>query len=465
MLDRPSQLPLDGIRPSGGLYAPTIRYHDGTFYVINTLVDGQDKKGNFIVTATDPAGPWSDPYWLEDAPGIDPSLLFDDDGRAWYVGNRDNPNSEYVGDTEIWLQELDLQRMQLTGEKHFLWRGAMRQAMWAEAPHIYKINGRYYLMIAEGGTGHEHSVTIARADTITGPYEGNPCNPILTHRHLGWSYPIVGTGHGDLVETQDGEWWMVMLAMRPVDGYFHNLGRETFLAPVIWEKGWPIVAPGVGKVLATGEGPNLPAHPWPQTPSCDHFETASLDLAWNFLRTPREPFYSLTERPNFLRLQLRPETLMEWVNPSFLGRRQQYINFTARVAMAFTPQATNECAGLALLQNDAYQIRCTVTLQADDHVVVQLIRREAGEDSLLTETAVAAGRIYFKVEVTGQAYRFFVTNQLEDWIPLGDAVDGRVLSTNLAGGFTGAYLGMYASSNGQPSNNHADFDWFEILPQ
>ena len=464
VLDRPSQLPLDEIRPSGGLYAPTIRYHNGTFYVINTLVSGKDKSGNFIVTATDPAGPWSEPYWLDDAPGIDPSLLFDDDGRTWYVGNRDNPNSEYVGDTEIWLQELDLQTMQLMGEKHFLWRGAMRQAMWAEAPHIYKINGQYYLMIAEGGTGHEHSVTIARSDSITGPYEGNPCNPILTHRHLGWSYPIVGTGHGDLVETQNGEWWMVMLAMRPVDGYFHNLGRETFLAPVIWEKEWPIVAPGVGKVLESGVAPNLPAHPWPQTPTCDHFETDSLDYAWNFIRTPREPFYSLTERPNFLRLNLRPETLMEQVNPSFVGRRQQYINFTARVAMEFTPQSVNECAGIALLQNDAYQIRCTVTLQDAGNVVVQLTRREAGEDTLLSETAVSAGRLYFKVEVTGQSYHFFVTNQLENWTALGDAVDGRVLSTNLAGGFTGAYLGMYASSNGQPSNNHADFDWFEILP-
>ena len=354
--------------------------------------------------------------------------------------------------------------MQLTGPKHSLWRGALRDVIWAEAPHIYKINGQYYLMIAEAGTGHHHSVTIARADNITGPYKGNPCNPILTHRHLGLDYPIVGTGHGDLVETQNGEWWMVMLAMRPYDGYFYNLGRETFLAPVTWEVGWPIVAPGVGKVVDSGAAPNLPEHKWLPEPACDHFESDTLGYAWNFIRTPRDTFWSLTERPNYLRLQLRPETLMERVNPSFVGRRQQHINFTARTVMEFTPESTNECAGIALIQNEVFHIRCTVTFSDKDELVVQLVRREDGLDTLLQETAVSSGRLYFMVDVTGQEYRFYVASELENWIALGDAVDGRVLSTPVAGGFTGAYIGMYASSNGRTSNNHADFDWFEILP-
>jgi xylan 1,4-beta-xylosidase len=462
VLDRPSQLPLDGIRPSGGLYAPTIRYSNGTFYVINTLVDGLDKKGNFIVTATDPAGPWSEPYWLADAPGIDPSLLFDEDGRAWYCGNRVPPTGEeYPGHREIWLQELDLAQMQLTGSKYSIWDGALKGNLYAEAPHIYKINGLYYLMIAEGGTAHNHAVTIARSQNITGPYEINPRNPILTHRHLGLDYPIVGTGHADIVETQNGEWWLVCLAMRPYGGYFYNLGRETFMAPMTWEEGWPIVAPGAGKLLFEGSAPDLPEQCWPADPACDNFDGETLAHQWNFIRTPREGFWSLKERPGFLRLRLRPETLMERANPSFVGRRQQHINFSAQAALEFNPQNSHECAGLALLQNDAYQIRCLVSMSANGNPQVQLTRREAGADSHLASQKIKAGRVYLKVEARGQAYQFYVADQPGKWQSLGSPVDGRILSTPMAGGFIGAYLGMLASSNGNSSENFADFDYFE----
>ncbi len=462
VLDRPSQLPLDGVHPSGGLFAPTIRYHAGTFYVINTLVDGLRKKGNFIVTASDPAGPWSEPYWLEDAPGIDPSLFFEADGRAWVCGTKVRENQKFPGDSHIWLQELDLESMQLVAQKFTLWRGALRRAQWAEAPHIYKVQGRYYLLIAEGGTEHNHAVTIARSNQVEGPYEPNPRNPILTHRHLGRDYPIVGTGHADIVQTQQGDWWLVCLGMRPYDGYFFNMGRETFLAPVVWEDGWPVVAPDVGKLVFEGTGPNLTSHPWPAEPVEDHFETQELGLAWNFLRTPREKFWSLAERQGFLRLNLRPQTLMERVNPSFIGRRQQHINCTITAKMEFVPQNGSECAGIALLQRDTHHIRCTVTLGQGGNPIVKLVRRDGGEDTLVKKAAIVGERIEFKVEVVGQAYAFFVRDNTEPWQPLGEPVDGRVLSTPVAGGFTGAYMGMYASSNGQASENVADFDYFSV---
>ena len=464
VLDRPSQLHLDGIRPSGGLYAPTIRFHDGKYFVINTLVDGLEKQGNFIVTATNPAGPWSEPFWLDDAPGIDPSLFFDDDGRVWYCGNRRRECMSYEGDTEIWLQELDINTIQLIGSKVPIWRGALRKAQWPEAPHIYKFNDYYYLLIAEGGTGHNHAVTIARANQISGPYQPNPRNPILTHRHLGLEYPIVGTGHADLVETHNGEWWMVCLAMRPYDGYYYNLGRETFLVPVIWEDGWPVVASGIGKVQFEGSGPDLPDHKFQLKQACDQFDQSSLDYAWNFLRTPREKFWSLSERPGFLRLNLRPETLMEKANPSFIGRRQQHINFVAATVMEFSPSSPNESAGLVLLQRDTHQIRCVVTMDDMGRTIVKLVRREDGRDEILSQSEIRGMRIYLKVEAHGQAYRFYITNQPGCWRPLGNSVDGRILSTPIAGGFTGAYLGMYASSNGSPSQNYADFDWFEVTP-
>ncbi len=145
--------------------------------MINTLVEGKTKSGNFIVTATDPAGPWSEPYWLDNAPGIDPSLFFDDDGRAWYVGQSHGDTQSIPGTYRDLAPGIGRKKMRLIGQPQVLWDGALKKAIWAEAPHIYKINGYYYLMIAEGGTAHDHAVTIARSRKITGPYEPNPRQP------------------------------------------------------------------------------------------------------------------------------------------------------------------------------------------------------------------------------------------------------------------------------------------------
>jgi len=456
VLDRPSQLDLDEIRPSAGLYAPTIRHHNRIFYVINTLVDGKTKSGNFIVTATQPQGPWSEPYWLDSA-GIDPSLFFDDDGKCWYVGTHLNEEGHYKGHTEIFLQEIDLDKMQLAGEVTVLWDGAVKGAVWAEAPHIYKVDGYYYLLIAEGGTAHHHSVTIARSKNITGPYQGNRGNPILTHRHLGLHYPIVGTGHADLVETQNGEWWMVLLAMRPYGGYYYNLGRETFLAPVHWEDGFPIISPGTGRVEYGYPAPNLPEHIYPTPPVREDFNDAKLAFHWNFLRTPREDFYSLTERKGFLRLRLRPQKLMEQSNPSFVGRRQQHINFTAQVEFEFTPQV-DECAGLVLIQNNDFHFRFIVMNENEN--VIRLFKRSLGRDETIATQPLQSNRFTLKVTAHEQEYSFYFSMDGQ-WQTLAENVDGRILSTPVAGGFVGAYIAMYASSNGQPSTNHADFDWFE----
>ncbi|MFN8381540.1 MAG: glycoside hydrolase family 43 protein [Anaerolineales bacterium] len=456
VLDRPSQLDLDEIRPSAGLYAPTIRYYKGTFYVINTLVGGKTRSGNFIVTATQPQGPWSEPYWL-DSDGIDPSLFFDDDGRCWYVGTHLNEKGYYTGHTEIFLQELDIEKMKLVGEAHTLWDGAVKGVVWAEAPHIYKVNGWYYLLIAEGGTAHHHAVTIVRSVNVAGPYETYRGNPILTHRHLGIDYPIVGTGHADLVETQNGEWWAVLLAMRPYGGYFYNLGRETFLIPVRWEDDFPIFSPGTGRVEFKYPAPNLPEHVWESPLVHDDFNDATLAYHWNFLRTPREDFYSLTERKGFLRLRLRPQQLTEQTNPSFVGRRQQHIDFMAQTEFDFTAQI-NECAGLVLIQSNDFHFRFVVTRENEN--IIRLIKRSHGQDETLATQPLPAGRCTLKVTARGQDYNFyFLTN--DQWKTLAENVDGRILSTPVAGGFVGAYIAMYASSNGQPSTNHADFDWFE----
>jgi xylan 1,4-beta-xylosidase len=438
VLDRPEQLPLDGIRPSGGLYAPTIRYHDGTFYVTCTLMDGNAETGNFVVTATDPAGPWSEPHWLGEPESFDPSLLFDDDGRVWFHATRPR---DPAGHTEVWLRELDLAEMKLIGPEHVIWHGALRNAVWAEGPHLYRIGDLYYLVAAEGGTALDHAVCVARSTHITGPYQANPRNPVLTHRHLGADHPIGATGHADLIQTADGDWWAVLLAIRPGG----NLGRETFLTPVRWADGWPVI-PGVRQIETR---PGLPEHRWPAEPVCDTFEEPELRPHWNQLRTPRERFWDLT--PGRLRLRLRPETLTERGCPSLIARRQQHAHFTAHTALDFAPASGNECAGLVLLQNDAFQLRCEISLG-----VARLIRRAEGTDELLAERPIAGGRIRIVVEAHDQSYQFRL-----DGADFGAPADGRVLGHELAGSFTGAYLGMYASSNGSPSTTTADFAYYE----
>ncbi|SER28870.1 alpha-N-arabinofuranosidase [Gracilibacillus ureilyticus] len=462
VLDRPEQLNLDQTPNSRGIYAPTIRYNDGIFYMITTFVVSQTgARRNFYVTATDPAGPWSDPNWLEDAPGIDPSLLFDDDGKVYYTGNRKPPEGpKYKKHNEIWLQELDLEKKQLVGPKYSLWDGALKNAHAQEAPHLYKINGWYYLIIAEGGTGHTHAVTIARSQNVTGPYEMTETNPILTHRHLGNNHPIVNVGHADIVETHNGDWWMVCLASRPYGGYYRNLGRETFLVPFIWEDGWPIVNPGKGIIEEEMIFPQLEEHKWPSLPAHDPFESEQLENRWNFLRTPRGDFWSLTERPGFLRLKAKKETIMEEENPAFVGRRQQDIDFMAQTVMEFSPKEENETAGLVLLQNQDYQFRLEVVLE-NQKPHIQLIRREAGVDELVAKREIATDKVYLKVEAEGQAYHFYYAEKAFDWELLADKVDGTILSTDKAGGFIGSYMGMYCSANGKESRNYADFDWFE----
>ena len=470
VLDRPSQLNLDGTPCSKGIYAATIRYHNGIYYMVTTFVESQEgERRNFYVTAEDPAGPWSDPVWIEGAPGIDSSFFFDDDGRAYVMANRRPPGGQlYPKHMEIWLQEIDLRTGKLIGDRFSLWDGAMKFIHAQEAPHIYKVNGYYYLLIAEGGTGHTHAVTVARSKQVAGPYEGCLSNPILTHRHLGRSAAVTNIGHADLVETQNGEWWLVCLGSRPYGGAYRNLGRETFLAPVVWEDGWPVVNPGKGIVELESPRPNLPEHRWPSQPACDAFESKTLDHRWNFIRTPRGSFWSLSERPGYLRLKLKPETVTGWENPSFIGRRQQHMRFAARTVMEFKPEQEAEAAGIVLLQNNDYHYRFEYAMSGGKRVM-RLIERKGGEERIIARHPVpsvetfgdAPDRIYLLVEADGQCYRFGYAYSAEEWVSLAEQVDGTLLSTDVAGGFVGAYIGLYATSDGRPSLNKADFDWFE----
>jgi alpha-N-arabinofuranosidase len=184
-------------------------------------------------------------------------------------------------------------------------------------------------------------------------------------------------------------------------------------------------------------------------------------LQWNFLRTPPDDFVSLSERPGYLRLRLRPERLAEPTNPSYVGRRQQHIHFRVEIALEFIPQAANECAGLALVQNNNFHFLFVVTQSSEP--VIRLIKRAQGVEKVLAEQIVHAGRIVLKVEAHGQAYNFYIAEKPDEWRVIAENVDGRILSTPVAGGFVGACIAMYASSNGMTSANCADFDWFEYV--
>ncbi|HEX3021985.1 MAG TPA: family 43 glycosylhydrolase [Lachnospiraceae bacterium] len=464
ILDRHSQLPLEGCGHSQGIFAPTIRFHNGTYYMITTNVSGG---GNFIVTATDPAGPWSEPYFLgEEANGIDPSLFFDEDGSCYYVGTRPNPEGvRYNGDWEIWLQRVDLTTMKLVGESYYLWKGALKEVIWPEGPHLYRKGEYYYLMIAEGGTGPNHAVSVARSKNICGPYVNNPNNPILTHRHLGKDYPVIYVGHGDLVDDTYGNWYMVMLASRKCEGHC-GLGRETFLAKVTWEEDWPIVNPGIGKLEDVVELP-FEAEEMRQDKeqSFDHFNEQSYDVV--MLRNADRNFFEVDN--GVVRMQCLPLTMKDLGSPAYLGFRQRGYHYEAKLELGIQSLEENEETGLVILQSNEYHVlfRVKPSDSMDNELVVQVVKCLGGIDHILCETAYKKSEITDETRLTlvmnghGQQADFTLMKEMEQNTLLTN-VPIHEMSIEVAGGFVGNTIGVYASSCGKESENKVNIYQFTI---
>lgn len=456
VLDRDSQVPLSGCQHSEGIFAPTIRYHKGTWYMITTNVSDQ---GNFIVTAKDPRGPWSEPYYLgESTGGIDPSLFFDDDGTCYYIGQR--PRSagyRYNGDCEIWIQTLDLDTMKLKPDATIVLTGFQRKAIWPEGPHLYKKDGYYYILHAESGTSIHHSVMIARSKNVFGPYEYCPCNPILTHRHLGAQYPVTCVGHADLVDDGNGNWYMVVLACRPNQGYT-LLGRETFLAKVTWEDGWPVVNAGVGHLE---EVVTLPyeGQPSDDAPQCKTytFDTPSLPLELLTLRNHRDHELELHAEEHIVRLFHRCDSLKDCGEPAYLALRQQHWN--CEFEASFIPHFCKEsdCAGIAMVQSNENHLRAECYPQ-DSGVKLVVSLCKDGKDSCLARMDLpAALPIKLKLRVEGLVASVLYQSNSE-WKPVISDIDLRSLSTEHAGGFVGCTLGLYASGNGEDAGGYSDFE-------
>lgn len=456
VLTRKSQLNLDRMRSSGGIFAPTLRYHDGTFYLITTLVWGG---GNFYVTATNAAGPWSEPIWLDRA-GIDPSLFFDEDGKTYYTRQVDGERG-YSGQ-----QLLDLRTGKLEGEIKELWRGT--GGVWPEGPHLYKIHGKYYLMISEGGTSYDHRLTIARSDSPWGPFESNPKNPILTHKDLP-DETFQALGHGDLVETPGG-WWITFLGFRPQGGRYHHLGRETFLAPVTWENGWPVVNGGK-PIPAVLSAPKLKSHPWPQESARDEFDSPALRFSWNHLRNPVETNCSLTAQPGSLRLHGSAITLSDADTPTFIGQPQTTLRCRVATKLSFAPQNPNEEAGLVLRGNDRNHYETGVTIRDGSRKVFFRKVLDGKPVEPVAFTNLPAGDVILSVKAQPLRYEFFYQTSTSKETSLGTAPTLELSTEKMnrqkdAGfNFTGVYIGLFATGNGQRSSVPADFDWFEFQPE
>ena len=434
--DRDSQLPLGDTGHSRGLFAPTIRYHEGTFYMICTNVSFG---GNFIITATNPAGPWSEPYYIKGADGIDPSLFFDEDGTCYYIGTHPNPaGCQYDGDWYIWIQKLNLETMELVGEVHNVWNGAMKNIIWPEGPHLYKKDGYYYIMNAEGGTGPDHAVTICRSRSIYGPYENNFCNPILTHRHLGKDYPIRYVGHGDLVQTINGEWYMVMLAVRPIKGYT-TMGRETFLAKVVWENGWPIVNPGVGMLTDKLEI-DLPEWKEYEQEETEYVLTTMEHFPAEFLRlrNPIREHYTL-EKGKGLFMNFDTHTLKETQSPSYLAVRQRHHHFIFKALLDTSNLSAEKKAGIAYVQSNLYNLR----VEVNDKTADVLLCENRNDIRVISLPYEKENPLEIVLEVKGLTARVSIDeNSSPD-------IDIRALSTEVAGGFTGCTVGLYAVGDKQ----------------
>ncbi len=449
-IDRPTQLDFSGLGTNRGLFAPAITHHDGKFWIVNTCIECG---GNFVITADDPAGPWSDPAWL-DFGGIDPSLFFDADGKAWIVYN-DAPPGEpgYEGHRALWLQAFDPAAMKVLPQRTLLVDKGVDPAtklIWAEGPHIYKVGDWYYLLTAEGGTADQHSQTIYRAPKVTGPYTPGPFNPILTQRDLpaGRGDRVEATGHADIVQLEDGSWWGVFLATRPFAGQSTLLGRETFLLPMRWVDGWPRFLDRQEPVPMVTQAPKLPASPASPWQSWREEFDGALSDEWIGLRTPGQgQLWHVAD--GALHMTAGPAVAGSLGRPAFTGRRLRHHTADITTRLAFTPARRGDFAGLLAFMDESHFLAAG---KEQGRIVVRL-RDNAEQGAQGREIASAPlatdGPIELRLALDGgSAAVFWRAEGAEAWQPIGAAINVEPLASVHAGLFTGLVIGPYAVSPG-----------------
>jgi alpha-N-arabinofuranosidase len=374
------------------------------------------------------------------------------------------------------MYELDLATLQTKGDEKILVNGGTdlaQKPIWIEGPHIFKTNGYYYLLCAEGGTSFNHSAVIFRSKKVEGPYESYQGNPILTQRQLDANRKraVTSTGHADLVNAADGNWYAVFLGCRPYSGDHYNTGRETFMLPVEWKDGWPVILSGnqpvPNKISITGVNAKGPLPFNSDFRFTDNFKTTALNKRYQFLRTVREPWYHINSVTGMLTMQLKPATCSDKTNPAFIGFRQSHQRGYAATSLSFTPASEQEKAGLLIFQNEKHFYYLCQSVM-NNQPVIQLYKGpgDSGDQPLLLASQKIQTSsqlpLQLKIQTNGNAYSFYYAEKNSNqWRLFKEGLDATFLSTRTAGGFVGCMYAMYATSNGTPTTNSAVFSWFE----
>ncbi|WP_199615872.1 glycoside hydrolase family 43 protein [Paenibacillus alkalitolerans] len=468
-LDRVSQLDLRGIQSSGGIWAPALSYDNGTFYLMITIVT--NRKGvykdlhNYLLTASDICGPWSEPVYLNSS-GFDPFLFHDDDGRKWLLNMRWDFRKGRNRFSGIVMQEYCPELRKLIGPVKDICKGTDIGV--TEGPNMFKRNGYYYLLLAEGGTGFNHAATLARSRSLEGPYEFDPEYPLITtvdHPE----HPLQKAGHGALVETQNGEWYMSYICARPLpERRLCPLGRETSLIKVEWtEDGWLRIAGGGRLPHLTVLAPDLPPHPFEELPEREDFDGSgsSLGIQFQTLRIPADDSWlSLEERPGYLRLYGQ-ESLCSWHRQSMVARSLQHYRCEVETCVEFEPDNYMQMAGLVCYydESDHFYLRISHDEQHGKHIAIIVTdqgRYDEQEGALIDINGW--DRSYLKVAIDFDLVQFYCSKDGEEWTAVGSPLDLGQLSDEYEGklGFTGTFVGMCVQDL-SGTRKHADFDYFQ----
>ena len=456
-LTRPSQVDLKDTDGNSGIYAPTIRYNNGRFYMVTTVFPS---RRHFYVWTDDPAGEWSEPIMIDFAIGsCDPTLYFED-GKCFFLWKE--------GDIKIC--EIDVETGRQLGEIHHL--GVGLGGRYPEGPHIYKKDGYYYLLLAEGGTEHGHHVNILRSKNLFGPYEPNPANPILSHFNMKMqNSQIQGLGHADLVQAPDSTWWMICLGYR-TSGYLqHVMGRETMLAPVTWgEGGWPIVNED-GTLQTDMKCQTLPLVPMPKDPIKEEFDyikrnapkdsyhSLGLPMGWMSLCNPDYTRYSLTERKGYLRLRPTATDLSKTASPTFVARRQTELVFSATALFDLTHLSEGMQTGITAYAAplNHYDV---VAERRNGQIYIKSNVRLGQTSHNEKEFALNGTHAWLRITSDKDFYYMLASSDGIKFVELAK-LEYRFLSTETIGGFTGVMLGLFAQCSHANDKGYVDIDWFE----
>ena len=461
VLTRKSQLDLTGIPDAEGVYAPSITWHDGLFYVTYTIVHPGlqwSSKGypNYIVTATNPAGPWSEPTYINSL-GFDPSLFIDEDGKGYIVVRIFDHRKGHPSSPGIGIHELDMKTLKPIGQPRSIYSGWGKQS--AEGPKLLKKDDYYYLFTAEGGTGYGHYEAVARSRNIYGPYERAPHIFYTAKGNPGW--PVQKAGHGTVFSTPGGEWYTTHLASRPLTKQGHcPLGRETYLQKVEWKDGWPQLAGGgtlpVPAVARSAQSNS--STPQPPTAACDDFSGTT--LADKYITT-REPF-----QPDWIKLEegklhLRGrEALGCLYRQSLLAQRVTAFNQTFETRLSFRPVHYRQSAGLCLYYNTTHFYALRLTHDEQKGLVLELTGADKTYREYLPERIpVPTADVWMRATIDHGELQFYYSTDGSEWTSIGPILDFGKLSDDYTGGFTGAVAGLFAQ-DGVYESTWAAFDYF-----